>query len=241
MPQGVGTPGGRVRVGGGGVFLWRGDGVHRRDGAWVHHGVIGPLTYPPGCATHLPSNQASEAPPSAGAEAVERGSHLTLYQCEHPLQATLLGAVSRQSPFVPLDVGRHHPVVPQLHPPGQFRQLEPTQPPPQIQRHIPSRVPILVPKLRPLPSFDLLDRTDHSLKRRPHCQQPPRPTLLLLISANPVPQWKEGHISHFAVERGSHLTLRSGKRVTSHTLSMRAPASGDLSRRGLAPIAVRIA
>jgi len=56
------------------------------------------------------------------------------------------------------------------------------------QRQIPARIVRLVPKLHALTAFDPLDRPNLLLKRRTPREQPPRPTLLLLIPAHRRPQ-----------------------------------------------------
>jgi hypothetical protein len=57
---------------------------------------------------------------------------------------SFLRAVLFRSQFVSFGIHRHHAVICRFHRLGQCRQFRPAQSPPQIQRHVPPRVAILV-------------------------------------------------------------------------------------------------
>jgi hypothetical protein len=115
------------------------------------------------------------------------GSHLTIQQFKNLFHSSFLRAVLFQAPFVSFGIRRHHSVISQLDRLGQFRQFHPAQPPPQIQRQVPSRVAIFVPKFSPLPPFDLINRGYDCPKRRSLRPQSPGPALLLVIPTDMLP------------------------------------------------------
>jgi hypothetical protein len=117
------------------------------------------------------------------------GSNLRrISQFKNLFHSSFLRAVLGQSPFVAFGIRRHHAVISQFYRLGQFRQFHGAQSPPQIQRHVPPRVAILIPKFSPLAPFDLLNRRYDRRKRRPLRHQAPGPALLLAITNDLLPQ-----------------------------------------------------